>query len=81
VAKKQRIENKKRLLVTMHHVPTPDGNARLSRAIDIVLKAAAEANSQSKDTPNGKKETPHGQAPAVDTLTRGSGGNDFHGEG
>jgi len=66
-------------VVEIRYVRTPDADDRLSRAIDILLKAAAEANSQSKDTSNGKK--PDGQAPAEDALTRGSGGNDSHGEG
>jgi len=81
VAKKQGRQSQKRLVVSIRHVATPDGNARVCRTIDILLKAAAEANSQSKDTSNGKKETPHGQAPTEDALTRSSGGNDSHGEG
>jgi len=73
-------QNQKRPVVSIRPIATIDSDTRVSRAIDILLKAAAEANSQSKDTSNGKK-TPHGQAPAEDALTRGSGGNDSHGEG
>jgi len=73
-------QNQKRLVVSIRPIATIDSDTRVSRAIDILLKAAAEANSQSKDTSNGKKR-PHGQAPAKDALTRGSGGNDSHGEG
>ena len=73
--------NQKCPIVSIRPIATADGDARLSRAIDILLKAVAEANSQSKDTSNGKKETPHGQAPAVDALTTGTEASDSHGEG
>lgn len=72
-------QNQKRPVVSIRPIATIDSDTRVSRAIDILLKAAAEANSQSKDTSNGKK--PGGQAHAEDALTRGSGGNDSHGEG
>lgn len=72
-------QNQKRPVVSIRSIATVYSDARLSRAIDILLKAAAEANLQSKDTSNGKK--PDGQAPAEDALTRGSGGSDSHGEG
>lgn len=78
--KTQGKQNQERLKVRVCHVAIVDSDARISRAIDILLKAVAEANSQSKNTSNGKKETTHGQAPTVDTLTRGSGGDDSHGE-
>ena len=73
-------QNQKRPVVSIRPIATIDSDTRVSRAIDILLKAAAEANSQSKDTSNGKK-TPHGQAPAEDALTRGSGESDSHGGG
>ena len=79
--KKRGKQNQKHPVVSIRPVATADSDARLSRAVDILLKAAVEANSQSKDTSNSKKETLHGQAPAEDALTRGSGGNDSHAEG
>ena len=79
MAKRQGKQNHKRMVVSLRYMVTPDGNARLSRAIFILLKAA-EANSQAEDTSNGKKEAPHGQAPARD-VTGGSDRNDSHDEG
>jgi len=81
VAKNEGSQNQKRMVVTIHHAATPDGSARISRAISVLLKAAEEANSQSKDTSNGKKEAPHGQATAKDALTRSNGGNNSNDTG
>ena len=81
MAKKQGKQNQRRLVVSLRHAATPDDSARLSRAIGILLKAAAEANSPSRDTSNGKKESPQRQGPTKDALTRGSSGNDSRGEG
>lgn len=55
MSKKQCIENKKRLLVTMHHVHIPNGNARLSRAIDILLRSAARELEGSTNAQKGEK--------------------------
>ena len=81
MAKKQGKQNQKRIVVSIRHVATPDAEERFSHAIGILLKAATRNTSQSKQTPNTKKKEPPCQAPADDALTRGSGGNDSHGEG
>lgn len=81
MAKKHRRTSEKSLMVSLCYVATPDSSARLSRAINILLKAAAEANSELKDTSKAEEETPHGQAPAGDALTRGSSVNNSYGEG
>ena len=72
-------QNQKRPVVSIRPIATVNGDTRLSRAIDILLNAATKANSQSKDAQEVKML--HGQTPAVDTFTRGSGGNDSPGEG
>lgn len=58
--KTQGKQNQERLKVRVCHVAIVDSDARISRAIDMLLQAAAEAKSQSKGISNGKKETPHG---------------------
>ncbi len=71
--KKQGKQNQKRLVVSIRHVATPDGNARLSRVIDILLKAAARDALRSKGNPaNAEKGKPPCQAPAEDALTGGA---------
>ena len=71
---------KRQLTVRLEYAPTRDAD-RLSRAIAILLKAAGKANAYSKDTPNGKKEAPHGQDTAKDALTRSNGGNNSNDTG
>jgi hypothetical protein len=58
VAKKQGRQSQKRLVVSIRHVATPDGNVRVCRTIDILLKAAAEASSRQK-TPQMVKRKRH----------------------
>lgn len=53
MAKKQGKQNHKRLVVSYRYVATPDGNARLSRAIDILLRAATRDSTKSGDSKKG----------------------------
>ena len=68
-------------VVEISYVRTPDADERLSRAIEILLRSAARHAIQAKEAPNTEKQESPRQAPAEDVLTRGSGGNDSHGEG
>jgi hypothetical protein len=53
----------KRLIVTLRHVAAPDADARISRAIDILMEAAASKETpQPTDRTNIRKETPSGQS-------------------
>jgi len=76
VAKQQGKQNHKRMVVSLRHVATPDANARLSRTIDILLRAAARGASQSKGNPSTKREEPFRHDPATDDPT---GGNECEG--
>ncbi len=60
MAKTQGKQNQKRPVVDIRHIATLDSDARISRAVDMLLRAAGEAKSQSKGISDGKKETPHG---------------------
>ena len=62
MARKQDKQNQKRLVVNVHHVATPDAKERLSRAIDILLRAAARDTSQAEDSPDADKEKPSGRS-------------------
>jgi len=64
------------LRVQMKYAPTFDANARLSRTIDILLRAAARGASQSKGNPSTKREEPFRHDPATDDPT---GGNECEG--
>jgi len=75
VAKKQDKQNQKRLVVSMRHVATPDGNARLSHVVEILLRAAARGTTKSEGSIDAKKEGPPHQAPAENTLTGGAEGS------
>ncbi len=55
----------------MKYAPAPDADARLSRAIDILLCSAARDAARSEKSTNAKKEQPSGLAPAEDALTSG----------
>jgi len=68
VAKKQDKQNQKRLVVSMRHVATPDGNARLSHVVEILLRAAARDATKSEDSIKEK-------APAGNSLTGGEEGD------
>lgn len=48
-------ERKKLRVVGVRHVPMPDAEARLSRAIDILLRAAARGSTESQDGIKGKR--------------------------
>ena len=69
MAKKQTRENKKRLVVSIRHVAAPEADVRLSRALGILLKAAARDSTKSEDDIKGKK------GPAGDSLTTGEEGD------
>ena len=57
--KKQR---QRQLIVRMKHAPAPDAEGRLSRAIDVLLKAAARDTTKSEDSIDAKKGTPPSQS-------------------
>jgi len=76
--KKRRERNQKRIVVTMRHVATRDGSARLSRTIDILLGSAARGTAKSEDSIDTKKEGPPHQAPAENTLTGGDEESNSH---
>ena len=76
MAKKQGTRNQKSLVVSIRHMVTTDSNGRLSRTIDILLRAAARGASQSKGNPGAKREEPLRQDPATDDPT---GGNECEG--
>ena len=69
MAKKQGKQNQKHLVVNIHQVATPDSNARLSHAIDILLRAVAKITARSEDSIRGTK------SPAGDTLATGEEGD------
>lgn len=69
MAKKQGKQNQKHLVVNIHQVATPDSNARLSHAIDVLLRAAASGTSKSEGSIRGTK------SPAGDTLATGEEGD------
>lgn len=71
-ARRQAKQDHSRLNVNLCHVATPDADARVSRALDILLEAAA-----TKDTPKykGRLETQQrrqsGRASSEEVVTRG----------
>jgi hypothetical protein len=75
VAKKQDKQNQKHLVVNLHYVAASNGDARLSRAIGILLRSGARARKESIDT---KKETPTSPLPARDSPTGGAKEDDSH---
>lgn len=48
MTKKQRRESEERMAVSVRHVACADGDARLSRAIDILLRLAARDAAQAE---------------------------------
>lgn len=58
MAKKRSKQNQKSLSVSIHYVPIPQADDKLSRAIDILLRAAARDSSQAEDSPDADKEKP-----------------------
>jgi len=74
-AKEQRTRNKKGLTVIVRHVAAPDAKERLSRAIDILLRAAARDTSQAEDSP--EKPSTRGTHKAADNgeMNNGKDGN------
>jgi len=69
VDNEQKRRNRRGLTVRIHTVPSPDVQARLSRAIDILLKAGVIDSS-----PNVYKTTPVSQVPTDEALS-GEGEN------
>ncbi len=62
---KSKLKNGQRLRVAeIQYVPTPGADARLSRAIDILLRARYNKDDE--------QEAPPRQAPAKDTLAGGT---------
>ena len=70
---------RRQLRVQTKYAATHGGDERLSRAIDILLKAATSDALHSKESPNAKKEEPSGQVPTKDTLTGGGEDSDRQG--
>lgn len=75
MAKKQGKQNQKRLVVNLRYEAASEGDARLSRAIDILLRSGVRAQKESMNT---KKEEPPRQVPTEDTLTSGSEEDESH---
>lgn len=75
--------NKKRyqtqLRVQMKYAPAPDADARLSRAIDILLRSWARDAARLEKSTNVKKTQPPGQVPTKDTFTGGGEDSDRQG--
>ena len=62
---KSKLKNGQRLrVVEIQYVPTPSADVRLSRAIDILLRAAYYKDDE--------QEAPPPRAPAKDTLASGA---------
>ena len=74
--RKQGKQHQRGLTVRIECVPTRDAEARLSRVLDILVKAAKRAGARSRDSVDAKKEKPPDQAPADDALTGGVEGDD-----
>lgn len=66
-------QNQAHIVISLHHVATPDSNARLSRAVDILLRAAVKKSTlQPKREPDTQNQRPPAQAPTEFKLN----GND-----
>ena len=71
MAKKQGKRNQISLVVSMRHVVTPDADTRLSRVVNILLKAATRGTIVSeKETVAEKEKSPH-HIPREEGLTGG----------
>lgn len=55
-------------VVEIRYVPTADADARLSRAIDILLRAGARHAAPPEENLSARRTKPPCQAPAPDTL-------------
>ena len=55
MAKKQGKQSQKRLVVSIHRIATPDADARLCRAIAILLQAASRGTTKSEHSIKGGK--------------------------
>lgn len=73
MAKKQCSKGQRDMTVNLRHTATPDAEQRLTRAMSILLNAAARDASQSKDNINAQEEESPCETPAEDTLTAGDG--------
>jgi hypothetical protein len=63
-----------KLRIQMKYVPAPDVGERVSRALGILLRAAARTATTSEESINAKKEEePAREGSAEDTLTAGDG--------
>lgn len=76
MTKKPRRQSQKHLVVSLREADTPDAKERLSRVLDILVKAAKRAGARSGDSVDAKKEKPSDQARADDALTGGVEGDD-----
>ncbi len=73
--KKYPKHKEKSLVVRLCYVAAPDSDARLSRAMEILLWAAARGTSQAEDSPDADKENPSGRSTHEAT---GNGGCKSH---
>lgn len=62
MARRRANQHQKRLAASLRPVATPDAEERLSRAIDILLRAAARGTTKSEDSPDVDKEKPSGRS-------------------
>jgi hypothetical protein len=69
MARKQRRQNE-HLAVTVRHVACADGDARIARAIDILLRSAWRDTALPEESDSEKEKRPR-HAPAQDGLTNG----------
>lgn len=72
-------QNPKCPVVSIRCVAIPDATERLSRSLDILLKAAGRRAAPFEENTNTKKEEPPCQAPAEDALTGGGEDSDRQG--
>jgi hypothetical protein len=69
MAKKQRRQNE-HLAVTVRHVACADGDARIARAIDILLRSASMDTALPEESDSEKEKRPR-HVPAPNGLTNG----------
>jgi hypothetical protein len=65
-------QNHSRLIVSLRHVATPEADARISRAFDILLGAAAKNDMpKSKERPKAQRRRQSGQTSSEEAMTHG----------
>lgn len=69
MSRKRARQNQKRSVVQLRYAPTHDADARLSRTIDILLKAAARETALSKESQKVENKQPPCEAPEEDAPT------------